>query len=172
MATTQTVDENGSVEQLDERDAAALTEYMSVLADIGRARGAPGLYTVVGQNGGTYLVDTDTGACECPDHEYRDVRCKHVRRVAFATGQRDLPEWVDRDAVDPDLGQHVDDDRLEADGGEPDHYCKTIDCGAAATHTVTVNAPTRFAEDPACGECAADRRGNTYVRDVREGFDQ
>lgn len=172
MATTQTANENDSVEQLDKRDAAALTEYMTVLAEIGRARDAPGLFTVVGQNGGTYLVDTDTGACECPDSEYRAVRCKHRRRVAFATGERDIPEWVDRDAVDPDIGEHVDgDDGLEADGGEPDTYCKTLDCGRAATHTVVVNAPTRYAKDPACAECAEDRRENTYVRDVRAGYD-
>lgn len=125
MATSDPTAENGSVEQLDERDARALTEYMSVLADVGRARDAPGLFTVVGQNGGTYLVDTHPGACECPDHEYRagDLGphgCKHQRRVAFATGGRAIPAWVDRDEIDPALGEHVAGEVrfAAADGGE------------------------------------------------------
>jgi hypothetical protein len=33
--------------------------------------------------------------------------CKHAARVAFATGQRSIPTWVDRDAVDPVLGEHT-----------------------------------------------------------------
>lgn len=173
MSAYDTTPDNGSVEQLEQRDSTALTEYMSVLADVGRARDAPGLFTVVGQNGGTYLVDVDTGACECPDHEYRDVRCKHRRRVAFATGQRPIPEWVNEEAVDPDLGQHIDDVRLEADGGEPEHFCKDCPEDEPATHTVVVNAPGRgFAEDPTCAQHAEESRGHVYVRDVREGFGQ
>jgi hypothetical protein len=95
-------------DDLDDRDIRALTEVMTVLPDVDEARDAPGLYAVVGENmNGTYIVDTHLNACTCSDHEYRDVRCKHRRRVAFATGERAIPAWVDRDAVD-DLGYHVD----------------------------------------------------------------
>lgn len=91
-----------------ELDARALTEYMTVLEDgDDRARGAPGLYTVTTQSGSQYLVDTVLPACECPDFEYRGRACKHIRRVMFATGRRELPEWIDDRKVDPQLGAHV-----------------------------------------------------------------
>lgn len=89
-------------------DYRAVTEYMTVLDDgDGRARGAPGLYTVTSQSGSQYLVDTGLPACECPDFEYRGRVCKHIRRVHFATGRRDVPEWIDDGEVDPQLGAHV-----------------------------------------------------------------
>lgn len=78
----------GREPDVDERDRRALTEYLTVLEDLGRARDADGLYLVVSQSGSEYLVDAHTGACECPDHEYRGVHCKHARRMAFATGDR------------------------------------------------------------------------------------
>lgn len=112
-------------ESIDARDVRALTEYMTVLEDVGEARDAPGLYTVVGQNGGTYTVDARTGACTCPDarHNLPDgdrETCKHRARVAFATGERTVPAWADRSAVDPDLGRHVAGGPrvAAADGGE------------------------------------------------------
>jgi hypothetical protein len=90
---------------LDARDARALTEYMSVLPEGGD------MYTVVGQHGGTYTVDAREGRCTCPDAEYNlddDERCKHQRRVAYATGAEAVPAWVDTEAVDDQLGEHVD----------------------------------------------------------------
>jgi len=33
----------------------------------------------------------------------------HIRRVAFATGRRDVPDFVDDAAVDEQLGIHVED---------------------------------------------------------------
>ncbi len=103
MAATQE-----SLEALDERDARALTQKMTVLEDLDRARGAPGLYVVVTESGRSYLVDVDGDVCECDDSLYRGVECKHVRRAKFATGQRDIPSWANRDRVDPQLGEHVD----------------------------------------------------------------
>ena len=88
--------------ELDDRDAAALTEYMTVLAEGGD------VYSVTTESGREYVVDAREGRCTCPDHEYRDTRCKHLRRVAFATGERSVPAWADTDAVDPQLGLHVD----------------------------------------------------------------
>jgi len=94
---------------LNDRDIRALTEYLTVLEDIGRARGAADLYLVVSQSGSEYLVDARLDACECADAEYRDPEgsCKHVRRVAFATGEREIPAGIDRDELDTQLGEHV-----------------------------------------------------------------
>ena len=113
-ATTHTPD----LTNLPDRTEAALTEVMSVLDDIGLARGAPDLYLVVSSSGATYLVDTREGTCECPDDEYRAITCKHRRRVAFATGERPIPGWVARDRLDDHFGAHVDGPRFSAtDGG-------------------------------------------------------
>ena len=91
-----------------ELDYRALTEYMTVLEDGDvRARAADGLYTVTTESGSTYLVDPELPACECPDFEYRDRRCKHIRRARFALGWRPIPYYVDEDDVDPNLGEHV-----------------------------------------------------------------
>jgi predicted nucleic acid-binding Zn finger protein len=93
---------------LDARDVRALTECMSVLDEGGD------VYTVVGENGGTYRVDAREGRCTCPDAQYNlptddgRERCKHEARVAYATGDRPVPAWVDTDAVDPQLGAGVD----------------------------------------------------------------
>lgn len=38
---------------------------------------------------------------------HRGVLCKHVRRVAFATGARAIPAWVTPADVDAHLGMHV-----------------------------------------------------------------
>jgi hypothetical protein len=75
---------------------------------VGRARHAEDLYVVVSDSGRAYLVDAREGRCECDDHFYRGARCTHIRRVDYATGRRPLPSWVNRDAVDPLLGAHVD----------------------------------------------------------------
>jgi hypothetical protein len=47
-----------------------------------------GTYLVDGQSGNRYTVDLPGGRCTCPDHRYRGVWCKHLRRVAreVATG--------------------------------------------------------------------------------------
>ena len=80
---------------VDERDRRALTETMFVRRD------APDLYEVCTESG-DYVVDVREPACSCPDFQYRDVRCKHIRRVGFETGDRDpdaLSEAV-TDALD------------------------------------------------------------------------
>ena len=94
------------------RTQRSLTEYMTVLPEGGE------VYTVVGENGSTYRVDGREGRCTCPDHEHRGVRCKHIRRVAFATGAEPIPGEVD--GVDELLGEHVDGERqvVATDGGQ------------------------------------------------------
>jgi len=42
-----------------------------------------GLYEIESASDNTYLVDLEAGRCTCPDHVFRDVRCKHIRRVAI-----------------------------------------------------------------------------------------
>lgn len=126
---------------LDDRDVRALNQYLTVLDDVGRARGADDLFLVVSQSGSEYLVDTRLGACECPDHEYRadelgEHGCKHQRRVAYATGEREIPAGVDRDAVDDQLGHHVSGGprqaatdggvMVEADDGAEDCQCEDL----------------------------------------------
>jgi predicted nucleic acid-binding Zn finger protein len=94
-------------ESIDPRTERALTEYMSVLPEGGD------VYTVVGQNGGTYIVDRRAGRCTCPDYKHNlptddgRERCKHAARVAYATRERSVPAWIDTDAVDEQLGEHV-----------------------------------------------------------------
>ena len=110
---TPSQESDGSIE-LDDRDVRALSEYMTVLGEGGD------VFTVVGENGGgEYQVDSRKGRCTCPDHKHRNARCKHIRRVAFATGERAIPAWVDDDAVDEQLGEHVEGgpEVVAADGG-------------------------------------------------------
>jgi len=98
---------------LDERDARALTEYMTVEEDVGRVRGCDQMFLVTTESGSEYLVDMQLGSCECWDDTVRGHGCKHRRRVAFATGRRPIPAWADRSAIDDQLGLHV--------SGEPDY---------------------------------------------------
>jgi hypothetical protein len=93
--------------ELEQRDVRALTEYMTVLPEMGRAEDAPDLYLVVSESGSEYLVDTREGACECPDAVNRDVRCKHLRRVRYATGETPVPAGANEEAIDDALGDHV-----------------------------------------------------------------
>jgi hypothetical protein len=105
-----------------QRVADALTRYMTVLPEEGRAKGAPGLYTVVSDSGRSYLVDERMGTCECPDHRYRERECIHLLRVAFATGAEPIPAWANRDAVDDQLGAWTEgprpDSKWRAEGGD------------------------------------------------------
>lgn len=98
---------------LEQRDVRALTEYMTTLPLGGD------VYSVTTQSGSEYRVDALEGRCTCPDYQYRDVRCKHLRRAAFATGERPIPAWVDADEVDGQLGEHVEETPKVAatDGG-------------------------------------------------------
>lgn len=92
---------------LEERDVRALTEYMSVLDDIGQVRDVQNMYLVV-TGSGTYVVEPALGTCTCNDHFYRDTSCKHLRRVTYATGMRPVPAAADQAAIDPQLGEWCD----------------------------------------------------------------
>ena len=99
---------------LEERDVRALTEKMTVLPEGG------GVYSVTTESGSEYLIDSREGRCTCPDFEYNGARCKHIRRVEYATGEVTIPNWADSDAIDSQLGEHVEaSPRVAAtDGGD------------------------------------------------------
>ena len=69
----------------DERALRARRETMAV-----RALG-DGRYAVLTDHDRTYIVDPDAGRCSCPDDRYRDVRCKHRRRVAMSITSGEVP---------------------------------------------------------------------------------
>jgi len=104
---------NDESTDLEQRDVRALTEYMTTLPLGGD------VYSVTTESGSEYRVDAQKGRCTCPDHKHRDVRCKHIRRVSYATGETPIPAWADTDAVAPRLGEHCDDSPqlAAADGG-------------------------------------------------------
>lgn len=86
--------------EVGDRARRGLVEKMTVLPM------APGLYSVTTQSGSEYTVDLRDGVCDCPDHRYREARCKHLWRAAYATETVDPPAAVDPDDVDPLLGRH------------------------------------------------------------------
>jgi uncharacterized Zn finger protein len=53
-------------------------------------------------------VDTRLPSCTCPDFQYRDTDCKHIRRARIETGERSLDavETEIRDALD-ELDAHI-----------------------------------------------------------------
>lgn len=125
---------------LDERDRRALEQYLTVLPDQGRSQGAPGMAVVVSESGSEYLVDVRGGRCECPDAEYRDAKCKHIRRARYATGVEAIPAAAASQLdIDPSLGEHCDGEvrYATADGG-------VVDAGEQAT----------LLEDDVDDECA------------------
>ncbi|WP_135827679.1 SWIM zinc finger family protein [Halorussus halobius] len=50
-----------------------------------------GVYAVESQSANTYSVDLPGGRCTCPDHNFRGVRCKHLRRVAMEVTEGRVP---------------------------------------------------------------------------------
>lgn len=83
MSPTQTVSKKVSLSTppsesaLDERSFRARAERMAVSALGG------GVYEVDTEHDTNYLVDLESGRCTCPDFVFREVRCKHIRRVAM-----------------------------------------------------------------------------------------
>ncbi len=166
--------------ELDARDVRALTERMAVLPDDG-----DGLHTVVGQNGKTYTVDAREGRCTCPDDKHNlptddgRERCKHAARVAYATGERAVPAWVDTDAVDALLGEHVDATPQVAatDGGilEAGDGAELVDDDAAPTWKGPFPEYNRYGEPTGaryvrCSECGVEvLEGETEHATHRDG---
>jgi hypothetical protein len=96
----KTADDEKSI-AVDPRTRRALSESMTVLPMGGE------VYSVTTESGSEYRVDAREERCTCPDHEHRDARCKHIRRVAFATGDEVVPAEAPRDEIDDLLGEQV-----------------------------------------------------------------
>jgi len=106
MSRADAVDATTGPGTFDERAARALTESMTVLDDTLDSDLRDEEFRVVTPTG-TYTVDAIAETCDCPDALHRGVRCKHARRVDYARGTVPIPGWVDRSAVDAQLGQHL-----------------------------------------------------------------
>ncbi|QHS17952.1 SWIM zinc finger family protein [haloarchaeon 3A1-DGR] len=104
MAMSETPDTG---ELFSERAADALTSYMTVLEDLPKVADDPEQFIVVSNSGREYRVDLRAESCTCPDCLHRGHTCKHIYRVRFATGRVPIPGWVNREAIDPQLGLHV-----------------------------------------------------------------
>jgi len=102
---------------LEPRTKRALTQCMTALPQGGD------VYSVTTESGSEYLVDFRESRCTCPDHQHRRARCKHIRRVAFATGTEPIPKKIEEEQIDEQLGVHIDPNQQEsqstvvADGG-------------------------------------------------------
>jgi len=80
--------------EVDDRDRRAASEAMTVVGF------GPAMFEVY-TAGDCYRVDVRDGRCTCDDYRYREPEkgCKHIRRVHFAVGARDVPAGVDVDPV-------------------------------------------------------------------------
>jgi len=158
---------------LDDRTRRALEECMSVLGDVGGADPEAGLYTVVGENGGTYLVDVIDGTCECPDSEYRDPDggCKHVRRARLATGQTAIPAAANVQ-LDDRFADHVDGEiRVAAtDGAGATEIIDAGDDGEILTGDENDTDVDARPEDCDCGDWNADAELPCWPC-ARDGFE-
>ena len=96
---------DASVTAVDKRDHRAACDTMLVFQPV------DGIFTVTVEKDGTfgkaYAVSDTEGvlACSCPDFAYRQPAggCKHIRRVAFRTGRREIPSGIPADEIDPHL---------------------------------------------------------------------
>jgi hypothetical protein len=108
----------------DDRSRRARREEMRVTA------AGDGTYEVWSPSGRVYDVDLDAARCTCPDHRFRDVRCKHLRRVAIDVTLGDVPAPGERDATCAACGEPFFAARDDADPV----YCG--DCTLAPGETV------------------------------------
>jgi hypothetical protein len=70
---------------LDERSRRAREDPMAVHAF------GTNVYEVETDHDASYLVDVAAARCTCPDHVFRDARCKHLRRVAIEITEGRVP---------------------------------------------------------------------------------
>ncbi len=95
------------------RAGRARVERMAV-----RAVGA-GQYDVLTAEEAVYSVSLPESRCTCPDHRYRGVRCKHLRRVAIEVTAGRVPAPGEREARCGECGE-----RFFAPEGDADPlYC-------------------------------------------------
>lgn len=107
-------------EALDGRTRRARSERMQV-----RPVGG-GVYEVDSQSGRTYAVDVPGSRCTCPDHTYRGVVCKHLRRVAQEIAEGRVPPPGKAHVPCDTCGREV----LVDETAPPPHYCADCDLSA------------------------------------------
>ena len=95
------------IQTLDPRDGRALRELMSAVAIDEDA----GKWTVYNAEGHEYPMDVCEGVCSCEDFTHGHNHCKHLRRVEYIVGDREVPEWVNPDEIERNLR-----DRLDSEG--------------------------------------------------------
>lgn len=90
-----------AVETLTDREVRGLRERIVVFP-----RDEPGICSVYSESGTEYTVDVFADhACTCPDREHNDPEgpCKHEFAAKALLGVRELPEWIDTDAINAQL---------------------------------------------------------------------
>lgn len=107
------VELSSSDADFDALDAKALTTPMSVIPDLPNVRGAEDMFHVQHAHEHTVAKVNDEWHCDCRGYQCGH-KCYHIRRVEFATGERAIPTWVNLEAVDDQLGEHVDGDPVVA----------------------------------------------------------
>ena len=93
---------------LDDTLLRALREPMFVCVDHPDARGDHEV--VVYNEDREYTVNVDVGHCTCPAQQYHHgpgEPCKHRVRAQLALGEREIPEWVQMEAVDISLRKRL-----------------------------------------------------------------
>lgn len=80
------------------------------------------IYEIGTEHGTTYLVDLASNRCSCPDHTYRDVRCKHLRRVAIEITEGRVPPPGKLAVGCAVCGEELFVNEREVDEGS--HYCE------------------------------------------------
>ncbi|WP_276299289.1 SWIM zinc finger family protein [Halorussus lipolyticus] len=113
--------------------APTVTDVRSQRARMERMAVTPlggGVYEVESQSGNTYSVDLPGGRCTCPDHNFRGVRCKHIRRVAMEVTEGLVPPPGQRTVACANCG----DETFVDETSEGPHFCD--ECGLAPGEAV------------------------------------
>ncbi|WP_132058980.1 SWIM zinc finger family protein [Halorussus amylolyticus] len=103
------------VSAFDIRSQRARTERMGVTPLGG------GVYEVESQTGHTYSVDLLGSRCTCPDHTFRQVRCKHIRRVAMEVTEGLVPPPGKETVACANCGAET----FVEEGADGPHFCET-----------------------------------------------
>jgi len=159
MTSIQTAADDQDVsdcERLSDRDVRALTEHMDIYRDDPEASSEE---VAVYNKGSRYLVNPRARYCDCDDQHYRQPEggCKHLRRLDFADGRRDIPQWVQTDALDDGLNAAeaasaeaatvavADGGRLYDDCPKERYETEEVDCGYLVWDTYIDNPGKRLA---------------------------
>lgn len=121
---------NGTAEEMSQRIDDRMEDARSVeVSVISRTRGTienmrvqfipstPGQVQVTSNSGNTYTVNTEEETCTCPDHRYRQNRCRHIEAVGLAQEQisqgTSIGSARDIDInINESLGEHISNEAL------------------------------------------------------------